>query len=107
MSSHFIIQSRDSAPGGGMAAMGARKDIIAQLGTMNTTGEQPGEDVLYGPGICLIMAPGEDPLKQMMLNIVEEEIAWLVIMRMARKLNWKILDGETGEEIDVLVEEPE
>ena len=87
--------------------MGARKDIVAQLGTMNTSVERPGEDTLYGPGICLAMSPGEDPLKQMMLNIVEEEIAWLVIMKMARTLNWKILDGETGDEIDVLVEDPE
>ena len=37
----------------------------------------------------------------------EEEIAWLVVSRMARTLNWKIIDGETGDEIDVLVEDPE
>lgn len=107
MSNHFIIQSRDTAQGGGLVPMGARKDIIAQLGTMNTTAEQPGEDVLYGPGIYLAMAPGEDPLMQMILSIVEEEIAWLVVSRMARTLNWKIIDGETGDEIDVLVEDPE
>ena len=99
MSHHFVISSQKPPTESGMSSMGSRKDIIAELGRMNTYPEQPGEDVLWGPGIRMEMRPGEDPLKQMLLSIVEEEIAWLVIARITRAFNWRIVDVETGDEI--------
>ena len=74
---------------------------------MNTAPEQAGQSVLYGPGIRLEMNPNEDPVKQMILTIVEEEIAWLVIARMAHSLQWRIIDVETGEPVDIVTEDEE
>jgi hypothetical protein len=67
---------------------------------MNTCPEREGEPFLYGPGIKLEMREGEDPVRQILLSIIEEEIAWLVIERIATTFNWKIIDFETGDEID-------
>ena len=36
---------------------------------------------------------------QMLMSITEEEIAWLVVMRLAKEMEWKILDPETGREL--------
>ena len=66
---------------------------------MNTRPEREGEDVLWGPGIRIDLSPGQDPVTQMLLSLVEEEIAWLVIMRLARECQWKLLDMETGQEL--------
>ena len=81
--------------------------LLAVRPSMNTAPEVPGGDVLYGPGIRLEMGPGEDPLKQILLTIVEEEIAWLVISRMAQALNWRIIDVETGDPVEIVVEDLE
>ena len=58
-----------------------------------------GEDILYGPGIRIELPPGE-PITQMLMTIVEEEIAWQVIMRLAKGLRWKLLDPATGRELN-------
>ncbi|MEE2908127.1 MAG: hypothetical protein VX527_09905 [Planctomycetota bacterium] len=107
MSHRFVICSQDPPGENGLAPLGARGDIVKQLGTMNTAPEQLGEDVLYGPGIRLEMSPNEDPLKQMILTIVEEEIAWLVIARMAHSMKWRIIDVETGDPVDIVTEDVE
>ena len=79
--------------------MGTRAEITKQLATMNTAPESADSERLYGPGIVLDFA-GVDPVNQMMLTIVEEEIAWLVIMRIVRAMNWKLLDLESGRELN-------
>lgn len=98
MSQRFVICSQQPPGGDGLAPLGMRRDIIAKLGTMNTSPAQAGEDILYGPGIRLEMGPDDDPVKQMLMTIVEEEIAWLVISRMAKAMNWRIVDVETGDD---------
>jgi hypothetical protein len=45
------------------------------------------------------MTPGQDPVTQMLLTLVEEEIAWLSVMRLARVCRWRIVDMDT--ELDV------
>ena len=107
MSNRFVICSQTPPGDNGLAPLGARAEIVQQLGTMNTAPEQMGDDVLYGPGIRLEMGPAEDPLKQMLLTIVEEEIAWLVIARMAHAMKWRIIDVETGDPVDIVTEDIE
>ncbi len=82
-----------------MMPLGGRDDFLKELSHLNTHPARPGEDVLFGPGIRLELPPEEDPIKQVLLTIVEEEIAWLVIMRLARKLHWKIMDPVSGREL--------
>ena len=98
MSQQLIIQSRQSA-GAELAPLGDRRELIASLERYNTAPERAGEDELFGPGIRLELPPGQDTVVQMTLTIIEEEIAWLVIMRLARQFEWKILDLNTGREL--------
>jgi hypothetical protein len=82
------------------AGLGGRKDLIAALASLNTGPERPGEDLLWGPGFQLELTPNQDPVQQMLLTITEDEIAWLAIMRLARQCQWRIIDLETGQEIE-------
>ena len=95
----LVILSRASLPDGGLAPLGSRRDLEASLASRNTAAERKGGDTLFGPGIELELAPGQDPVIQMMLNISDEDIAWPVIMRLARELQWKILDPNSGREL--------
>lgn len=100
MPNQFVILSKRSKSNG-MAPMGARAQLIRDLGRFNTAPEQSGEDdILYGPGIRLELPPGQDPVNQLLLTVVEEEIAWQVIMRLAKTFEWKIVDTESGREFN-------
>ena len=83
-----------------MAPIGTRQEILQTLANYNTAPEDGEECVLYGPGIEIEMPPDQDPVNQMLMSISEEEIAWLVVMRLAKELNWRILDPESGRELN-------
>lgn len=99
MAQQFVILSRNSDTDNGMAPIGSREEIINRLSHFNTAPEHEDDDVLYGPGIRIELPPDQDPIAQMLMSITEEEIAWLVVMRLAKEMNWKILDPETGREL--------
>ena len=99
MNNHFVITSRDSEDDGTRAALGTRDEVFKQLSHYNTQPEIEGGDSLWGPGIRLDVSPGEDPIRQMLLYIVEEEIAWLAVVRLAKRFNWMIIDIESGREL--------
>lgn len=102
MATQYVILSRQpaSASGNGMGAIGTRREIISELSRYNTAPDGSGDDILYGPGIRIEMPPGQDPVTQMLMTVVEEEIAWLVIMRLAKAFSWKIVDMNTGRELN-------
>ena len=81
----LVILSRAEATGDGLSSLGSRRDVVDRLGVHNTAPERDGDDMLFGPGIRIELPPGE-PVTQMLLTIVEEEIAWQVIMRLAKTL---------------------
>lgn len=95
----FVIQSREAATENGLAPIGTRQEIRQTLSNYNTGPQSEDDDVLYGPGIEIEFAPDQEPVNQMLMSINEEEIAWLVVMRLAKDLNWRILDPETGREL--------
>ena len=94
----FVILSRETSRDGGLAPLGSRQDIIDRLAQFNTAPEVAGQDILYGPGIRLEFSPGE-PVSQILLTVTEEEIAWQVMMRLAKALEWKLLDPSSGREL--------
>lgn len=105
MSHHFAILSPKPPLEKGPCPLGARSEILKSLGTMNTLPQLPGESVLWGPGVKLEMVAGEDPVKQILLTITEEEIAWLVIARMMQAFGWRVVDLESGEAVELVEEE--
>jgi len=99
MSKHFVIQSRVEEGSTERKALGTREDILASLASYNTMPEKEGDDLLWGPGICIELPPTEDNVQQMLLHLVEEEIAWFPIVRLARQFNWSVTNIETGQEL--------
>ena len=96
----FVILSKQAANANGMAPIGRRDELLFDLARFNTTPEREGDDVLYGPGIRIELPPDQKVVNQMLMTITEEEIAWLVIMRLAKNFNWKIVDPNTGRELN-------
>jgi hypothetical protein len=94
----FVILSRQPSADGVLAPIGSRERIVDDLAHCNTAPESPGADLLYGPGVEFELPPGQDPVRQMLLHISDDDIAWVVIMRVAREFGWKILDPQTGRE---------
>jgi hypothetical protein len=99
----FVILSGREAPAGeGMPPVGPRKEIVDNLARCNTSPEENGSpDVLFGPGIRVELAPGQDPITQMLVTINEEEIGWLVLTRMIRQFGWKLVDPNTQRELNL------
>ena len=95
----FVILSRTPAANGELAPIGTRAEVVAGLAHCNTSPEQAGGDVLYGPGVEFELPPQQDPVLQMLLAISDDDIAWIVIMRVAREFGWKVVDPTTGREL--------
>jgi len=94
----YVILAQSEDDDGTMRPIGTREEIRAQVADFNTAPDHEGGDALYGPGFILELPP-QNPVSQMLLTITEEEIAWLVIMRLARRFNWKLLDMVSGREL--------
>ncbi|MBC8201668.1 MAG: hypothetical protein H8E86_06425 [Planctomycetes bacterium] len=99
MSKQFVIQARTASEDGQRVPLGSREEIVHALSNFNTMAEVEGHDTLWGPGIKIELPPEEDPIVQMLLSIVEEEIAWLPIVRLAKQFDWSVMDIETGREL--------
>lgn len=99
MSKQFVIQSRTAGQDGKRVPLGSRAEIVDSLARFNTLAEVDGGDMLWGPGIRIELSPEEDPIQQMLLHIVEEEIAWLPVVRLAKQFDWAVTDIETGREL--------
>ncbi len=94
----LVILARGESIGDSLLPLGSRDEIIRQAAIYNTAPETDGRDILFGPGIRIELPPGE-PVRQMLMTVTEEEIAWQVIMRLAKDLQWKLLDPATGREL--------
>jgi hypothetical protein len=99
MNKQFVIQSRTAGTDGQRVPLGTRDEIVRSLSQFNTSAEVEGGDTLWGPGIRIELPPDDDPIQQMLLSIVEEEIAWLPIVRLAKQFDWSVMDIETGREL--------
>ena len=99
MTQQYVILSNELATDNGMVPIGSREEILNLLANYNTAPENDDESILFGPGIRIELPPDQDPVPQMVLSVIEDEIAWLVIMRLAKELKWKILDPMTGREL--------
>ena len=63
---------------------------------------KPGTLIVVGGGYMGQRATkgcGKPPVLQMLLTVSDEDIAWSVILRLAREMQWKILDPSNGREL--------
>lgn len=82
-------------------SLGTAKDIRATLARFNTapdggTRKSLGTEILHGPGILVELPSGQDLVNQALITVVEEDIAWPVLMRLCRTQNWALQDPSTG-----------
>ena len=96
---HYVVQSRDAGNGGMLTPLGSRRDIESALACHNTMTDRVGGHRLYGPGFELELAPEEDPVLQMGLNVSDDDIAWIVLVRLSHEFQWKIVDPNSGREL--------
>ncbi|MBX3374596.1 MAG: hypothetical protein KF817_12260 [Phycisphaeraceae bacterium] len=94
----LVILARESGRDGALGSLGTRRELLEAVAPFNISPERPDEDVLYGPGVRIELPPG-DPVTQMLLSITEEEIAWHVIIRVAKALQWRLFDPRSGREL--------
>ena len=94
----FVIMSREPSVDGQLNPLGSRGEVLDGLSGCNTWPERPGEDTCFGPGLELHLPPGQDPVRQMLMTISDDDIAWIAVINMARRFGWKILDPQTGRE---------
>jgi len=87
-------------PGGERSTLGTKRDALRALERFNTRpdGSAEGFSEAHGPGIrvSLPMVDDRDEVNQLLVGIVEEEIAWPVLERLTRELGWSLMDPETG-----------
>lgn len=95
----FVLLSKAPPTEDGLPPLATRSQLQALLAPLNTSLERPGADTFHGPGVELAMMSGEDPVRQVLLSVNDEEIAWPVIPRIAVALNCKVRDLETGREL--------
>ncbi len=98
MQRELVILARRSGEENGPTPIAARARILEQLEALNTSPEVRDGDVLYGPGIRIDLPPGQDPISQMLLTVVDDDIAWSVIRRLLKTFPWRLLDPITGME---------
>ncbi len=104
MRSLVILSADTSTEPGRLAVIATRAEILHLLAPLNTGPEAVGGTILYGPGITIEMPEGDEPVTQMLLSIVDEEISWGrngVLNRIARRTGWRLQDPMSGRDMPV------
>lgn len=86
---------------GGPAPLGPLRDVRATLERYNTAGDGTGADAggvetLHGPGFTCEVATGQPSVQQVLVNLLDEDIAWPVLSRLCKAEHWKMMDVESG-----------
>lgn len=89
-------------PASGYASLGNKREFIDSLAPFNTAPDgsrerSVGTQVLHGPGMAIEYADNQDEIKQAILTVIEEDLAWPVLSRLCRALKWKMQDLESGQ----------
>ena len=83
-------------------SLGTSRQLVRSLERFNTgpdgSKSPEGASTLYGPGLIiqLPMVGPDDPVMQVAASMVEEDIAWPVLMRICRGMGWKMMDPASG-----------
>jgi hypothetical protein len=86
---------------GAALALGSRKDFAAVLSCFNTgpdggVASTGGTEFLYGPGMVIEVPTTTDQVMQAIASINDEDLALPVLMKMCKKLGWRMMDIESG-----------
>lgn len=94
--------SESGEPGAPNQSLGSEGEFIASLAPFNTAPDgsplrSVGTQILHGPGIAVEYADGQEEITQAILTVVDQDVAWPVLVRLCRSLGWKMQDIESGQ----------
>lgn len=86
---------------GSPTPLGSRRQFADALACFNTgpDGSAPaatGTEFLYGPGMTVEVPTSTDQVTQAIATVSDEDVALPVLMKMCRKMSWKMMDIESG-----------
>lgn len=100
-----IVLMRPADPdedGPALASLGTRESVADALSAFNTAPDgadrssSAGTDVFYGPGMVVEIPTTTDDICQAMVTMLDEELAFPVLMRLCKELEWRMMDPDTG-----------
>lgn len=86
----------------GLPPLGTIAEVSDALAAFNTAPDgskridEASTVVLHGPGLVVELPMGLDRVTQGLVTLIDEDVAWPVLMRLVKSLPWKLLDLETG-----------
>ena len=91
----------DHGTTGQLQPMGQIPDIRAGLARFNTApdgsvGASLGTERFYGPGFVMQFPTTVETVNQIMVNVNEDDMAWAVLSKICRAMDWRMMDMETG-----------
>ena len=97
----LALMSATPSKGGAAPSLGSFRRVKEQLANFNTAPDgapsgQMGTHRLYGPGMVVDVPASQDEINQALVTIVEEDIAWPVLSKVCKALQWKMVDLESG-----------
>jgi hypothetical protein len=80
--------------------LGTVREIAAIMARFNLApdGTPTTSNVYYGPGVIaqLPFLGPDDPVQQVLVSLVEDDVAWPVLIRLCKSVGWKMMDPESG-----------
>lgn len=82
--------------------LGTYEQVVDALSAFNTQpdGSKSPESfgLLHGPGLIvqMPMVGPKDPIMQIAVSLQEEDVAWTVLARLCKRLDWKMMDPASG-----------
>lgn len=81
--------------------LGTRREVLASLSKFNTAPDVPEGELLYGPGLTMQIPPGAEEISQLLVAVIEEDMAWSVLTRICRATHWQLLDLDSGRSLSL------
>lgn len=83
------------------ASLGDLREVLGALSKFNTAPDgsaSPGAPtaILHGPGLVIEIPTAMDEIRQALVTLIDEDIAWPVLTRLCRALSWRMMDPNTG-----------
>jgi len=97
----LALMSLSKSPEGGASPLGTMRQVEGLLAPFNTAPDggptgQMGTRRLHGPGMVVDLPSSQEQVTQALVTMIEEDIAWPVLSRMCKALQWKMVDLESG-----------
>jgi hypothetical protein len=95
-----VVLMKPGKPGE-MPPLGSQREFRACMANYNTAGDGSppkglGTEFLYGPGLVIEIATAQDDVKQAIVTLQDEDVAFPVLSRVCKEQGWSLMDMETG-----------